>query len=61
MGLFGLGKNKKKHEGTSEPKKSPKKQKSSKKQEDKITAPIIFEDDEKFQKILSNIEFFRLR
>lgn len=57
MGLFGLGKNKKKHEGTSEPKKSPKKQKSSKKQEDKITAPIIFEDDEKFQKILSNIEF----
>lgn len=52
MGLFGKGKKKdKKNEKVTKSKKSLKKS-----EEDKITAPIIFEE-EKVQKILSNIEF----
>lgn len=52
MGLFGFGKKKNKDKSS----KGNSKNKKSKKVE--IKAPILFEDDEKFSKIMSNIKFF---
>lgn len=65
MGIFGFGK-KKKDKGNEEVKEKKSKKSKEKKGKDKkdreqvseeIKAPVIFEDDEKFEKILSNILF----